>query len=136
MIIGTGNDMVEITRIAGALDKYGERFLARLFTATERAKAERRAGGIHGMAPTLAKRFAAKEAGAKALGTGFAGGVYWRDIGVINLHSGQPTLHFTGGAAARLAELTPPGYMAVVHLALTDDYPWALANVTIEALPL
>ena len=136
MIIGIGNDKMDIRRIEATLQKYGARFLNRVFTPIEQAKAEKRAGGIHGSAPTLAKRFAAKEACAKALGTGIAAGVHWRDIEVVNLPSGQPTLNLTGGAARHLARLTPPAHRAVVHVALTDDIPYAEAQVIIEALPL
>ena len=144
MIIGIGNDKIDISRIERTLAQFGDRFLNRIYTPLEQAKAQRRAGGqdnrVRGMAPTLAKRFAAKEACAKALGTGLAQGVFWRDMGVENLASGKPTLILTGGAAAKLAELVqelaPPGHKAVVHLALTDDYPWAEAQVIIEALPV
>ncbi len=135
MIIGIGNDKIDISRIAKTLEQFGDKFLNRIYTPIEQAKAQRRAGGLYGMAPTLAKRFAAKEACAKALGTGLAQGVFWRDMGVENLASGKPTLILSGGAAAKLAELTPPGHISHVHLALTDDYPWAEAQVIIEALP-
>lgn len=136
MILGIGNDKMDIRRIEATLEKFGERFIARVFTPTERAKAEKRAGAPLGVASTLAKRFAAKEACAKALGTGISMGVAWRDMGVVNLPTGQPTIELTGGAAARLAQLTPPNHRAVVHIALTDDFPYAEANVIIEALPL
>ena len=131
MILGVGNDIIDIRRIEMALERYGERFLARVFTATERAKSDARAS----RAASYAKRFAAKEACAKALGTGMRGCVYWRDMGVVNAPSGRPTLALTGGAAERLAQLTPDGMTAVVHLTLTDDWPWAQAFVVIEALP-
>lgn len=136
MIIGIGNDKIDIRRIEKTLEQFGEKFQNRIFTPLEQAKAARRAGGPHGVASTLAKRFAAKEACAKALGTGLSQGVFWRDMGVVNLPSGKPTLQLTGGAAAKLAALLPPGHSGHVHLALTDDYPWAEANVIIEALPV
>ena len=131
MIIGTGSDLCDIRRIQKALDRFGDRFLKRVFTETEIAKAKRR----HIMAPTLAKRFAAKEACAKALGTGMRNGVAWRDMGVVNMRSGQPTMALTGGAAARLAAMTPPGHNAVIHLSMTDEIPYAQAFVIIEAVP-
>ena len=133
MIIGLGSDLCNIERIAGSLDRYGERFLQRVFTVAEQAKAARRP---HTRAGTLAKRFAAKEAFSKAVGTGFKAGVFMKDIGVVNAPSGAPTLHLTGGAAARLAAITPAGHTAVVHLTLTDDHPWAQAFVVIEARPI
>ena len=132
MIIGMGSDLCSIERIQAALDRHGERFERRCFTATERAKAAKRP---HTRAGTLAKRFAAKEAFSKAVGTGFHRGVYMKDVGVVNLPSGAPTLHLENGAAKRLAELTPEGHVAHVHLTLTDDHPWAQAFVIIEALP-
>lgn len=132
MIIGIGNDKIDIRRIESTLERFGPRFLARVFTETEQTKAAQR----HTPAPTLAKRFAAKEACAKALGTGIGGGVHWRNMEVVNLPSGQPTLTLTGGAAARLAKLLPAGHQGRVHLTLTDDYPWAEAHVIIEAVPL
>lgn len=135
MILGIGNDLANISRIEETLARFGERFLDRVYTPVERAKAERRRNVPQVYAATLAKRFAAKEACSKALGTGFRRGVYWRDIGVVNAPSGQPTVHLTGGAAERLAALTPPGHVAVVHLTMTDDYPWAEAQVIIEARP-
>lgn len=131
MIIGIGTDIVDIRRIERTIARFGERFLDRIFTAKERARAERRANRV----PTYAKRFAAKEACAKALGTGFRKGVFFRDIGVVNLASGQPTLSLTGGAAARLASLIPPGFAARIDLALTDEWPLAQAFVIISALP-
>lgn len=131
MILGFGNDLCDIRRIERALERYGERFTHRLFTETERAKSDRRAA----RAASYAKRFAAKEACAKALGTGIGEGVFWTDMGVVNLPSGRPTLALTGGAAARLAAMTPAGMQAVIHLTLTDEYPLAQAQVLIEAAP-
>lgn len=133
MIIGLGSDLCNIERIQASLDRFGERFERRVFTDAERAKASRRPFTKAG---TLAKRFAAKEAFSKAIGTGFKRGVFMKDIGVVNAPSGAPTLALSGGAAARLAELTPPGMTARVHLTLTDDHPWAQAFVIIEAHPL
>ena len=133
MIIAIGSDLCNIERIENSLNRFGERFETRVFTAVERAKAASRPFTKAG---TLAKRFAAKEAFAKAVGTGFKAGVFMADIGVVNSASGAPTLALTGGAAARLAALTPPGHTAVVHLTLTDDHPWAQAFVVIEARPL
>ena len=132
MIIGLGSDLCNIERIQNSLDRFGERFLARVFTEIERAKAERRPFTRAG---TYAKRFAAKEAFAKAVGTGFKRGVFMRDIGVVNLPSGEPTLRVTGGAKERLDALTPPGHAARIHLTMTDDHPFALAVVVITALP-
>jgi holo-[acyl-carrier protein] synthase len=132
VIIGLGSDLCNIERIAGSLARYGARFEARVFTDVERAKAARRP---HTIAGTYAKRFAAKEAFSKAVGTGFKRGVFMRDIGVINAPSGAPTLHLTGGAKARLDEMTPTGHKALIHLTLTDDHPWAQAFVIIEAIP-
>ncbi len=134
MILGIGNDVVDIRRIEQTLERHGERFLERVFTPVERAKAERRTERIR--ASTYAKRFAAKEAAAKALGTGFRAGVFFRDLGVVNLRSGQPTMQMTGGAAARLAAITPPGHVAQVSLTMTDEYPYASAVVIISAVPL
>lgn len=131
MIIGIGNDIVDIRRIEATLQRYGDRFLTRVFTDVERAKSDRRSG----RAASYAKRFAAKEACSKALGTGFRRGVYWRDMGVINLPSGRPTLHLTGGAAQHLSRLTPEGYEARIDLTLTDDFPIAEAVVIISCLP-
>jgi holo-[acyl-carrier protein] synthase len=130
MIIGIGSDLIDIRRIERTLERYGERFLQRVFTAVEREKSERRANRAH----SYARRYAAKEAGAKALGTGFRAGVFWRDIGVVNLPSGKPTLMLTGGAAARLALITPPGMTAQVDVSLTDEPPLAQAIVIITAL--
>lgn len=131
MIIGLGNDLCDIRRIEKTLDRFGDRFVNRIYTETEKAKAFRRANP----AWTLAKRFAAKEACSKALGTGFRKGVFWRDMGVVNLPSGRPTLALTGGAAARLAAITPDGTVADIQLTLTDEYPIAEAIVIIQALP-
>lgn len=133
MIIAIGSDLCNIERIQNSLDRFGERFINRVFTDVEKAKAARRP---YTMAGTLAKRFAAKEAFSKAVGTGFKAGVFMKDIGVVNARSGAPTLALTGGAAARLAAITPEGYEAFVHLTLTDDHPWAQAFVVIEARPL
>lgn len=134
MILGLGNDIVDIRRIERTIARHGDRFLGRVFTETERAKAERRTETIR--AATYAKRFAAKEAASKALGTGFRAGVFFRDLGVVNLPSGQPTMRMTGAAAARLAKITPPGHEPRVHLTMTDEYPYAEAVVIIEAVPL
>lgn len=134
MILGIGNDLCDIRRIAKSIDRFGERFLNRVFTEAERAKADRRTSADM-RAATYAKRFAAKEACAKALGTGFAEGVFLHDIGVVNLASGQPTLALTGGAALRLDAITPPGMSARIHLTMTDEYPLAEAVVVISALP-
>jgi holo-[acyl-carrier protein] synthase len=131
MILGIGTDLANIDRIQGTLDRFGDRFRNRVFTATELAKAARRADE----AGTLAKRWAAKEACSKALGTGLAMGISWRDMAVTNLHSGQPVMALTGWAAQKLADMTPAGHHAVVHVTLTDDHPWAQAFVVIEARP-
>jgi holo-[acyl-carrier protein] synthase len=131
VIIGLGNDIVDIRRIEATLERYGERFVARVFTDIERAKSDGRAQ----RAASYAKRFAAKEACAKALGTGLRDGVFWRDMGVINLPSGRPTLALTGGAARQLARIMPSGCVARIDLALTDDFPLAEAVVIISALP-
>ncbi len=131
MIIGIGSDLCDIRRIEKSLERHAERFTHRLFTETERAKAEGRAH----RAATYAKRFAAKEACAKALGTGIRRGVFWKDMGVVNLPSGAPTMALTGGAAERLKAITPAGHRAVIHLTITDDHPWAQAFIVIEALP-
>jgi holo-[acyl-carrier protein] synthase len=127
-LIGLGSDLCNIERIAGSIDRFGDRFINRIFTDIEQAKANRRELT---RAATFAKRFAAKEACAKALGTGFRQGVFWRDMGVVNLPSGQPTLQLSGGAAARLAQITPRGHKAAIHLTMTDDHPWAQAIVLI-----
>jgi len=134
VILGLGSDLVDIRRIERTLERHGDRFIDRVFTPLERAKAERRTEKIR--AGTYAKRFAAKEAAAKALGTGFAAGVFFRDLGVVNLRSGKPTLVLTGGAAERLALLTPPGHGAQIDLSMTDEYPYASAIVIISAVPL
>ena len=131
MIIGFGADLCDIRRIADALERHGERFAARLFTPLEREHCDGKAA----RAASYAKRFAAKEACAKALGVGINHGVGWLDMGVVNLSSGQPTLELTGGAAARLRKITPPGMAARVHLTLTDEEPYAQAMVLIEAGP-
>ena len=132
MIIGLGSDLCNIERIANSLERWGEKFERRCFTEVERAKAARRP---YTRAGTYAKRFAAKEAFTKAIGTGFSNGVFHKDIGVVNAPSGAPTLALTGGAEARLAALIPPGHDAVIHLTLTDYHPWAQAFVVIEARP-
>jgi len=132
MIIGLGSDLCDARRIEKTLARHGDRFLDRIFTATERAKAERRAN----RAETYAKRFAAKEACSKALGTGFRKGVFWRDMGVVNLPSGRPTMKLTGGALERLKAITPPGHEAVIDVSLTDEGPLAQAIVIIQAVPL
>ena len=131
MIIGIGNDTIDIRRVEKVLDKYGERFTHRIFTDVEVRKSERR----RLRAASYAKRFAAKEACSKALGTGMSGGVFWRDMGVVNLPSGKPTMALTGGAAKRLAALTPAGRRAEIHVTITDDFPLAQALVIIEAVP-
>ena len=130
MIVGLGSDLCNIERIANSLERFGDRFEQRVFTDVERAKAARRPFTKTG---TLAKRFAAKEAFSKAVGTGFKRGVYMKDIGVVNLPSGAPTLELTGGARARLDELTPDGHAIEVHLTMTDDHPWAQAFVILYA---
>jgi holo-[acyl-carrier protein] synthase len=130
MIVGIGSDMCDIRRIENSIERFGERFLNRVFTDVEKAKAERRP---YTRAGTLAKRFAAKEAFSKAVGTGFKRGVFMKDIGVVNLASGQPTLHLTGGAKARLESLVPEGHAIDIHLTLTDEYPWAQAFVMLVA---
>ncbi|MEH6755973.1 MAG: holo-ACP synthase [Parasphingorhabdus sp.] len=132
MIIGLGSDLCNIDRIQNSLNRFGERFEKRVFTEVERTKAAHRP---YTKAGTYAKRFAAKEAYSKAVGTGFKAGVFMKDIGVINAKSGAPTLILTGGAKKRLDALTPAGYTAIVHLTLTDDHPWAQAFVIIEAMP-
>ena len=130
MIIGIGSDLIDIRRIEKTLDRHGERFVARVFTDIEQRKSDARMT----RAASYAKRFAAKEACAKALGTGLAQGVFWRDMGVVNLPGGKPTMRLTGGAAERLAKITPPGRTASIHLTITDDFPLAQAFVIIEAL--
>ena len=131
MIIGIGSDLVDVRRIERVIDRHGERFLARIFTATERARAERRADRFE----TYAKRFAAKEACAKALGTGLRAGVFWRDMGVVNLPSGRPTMQLTGGALKRLQAITPKGCEARIDVTITDEGPMAQAFVMISAAP-
>ncbi|MEM1192683.1 MAG: holo-ACP synthase [Pseudomonadota bacterium] len=131
MIIGIGNDIIDIRRIEKTLARHGDRFVQRLFTSIEQEKSDRR----HLRAASYAKRFAAKEACAKALGTGLAKGVFWRDMGVVNLPGGKPTMALTGGARARLDALTPAGFDAAIHLTITDDFPTAQAIVIIEAMP-
>ena len=133
MIVGIGSDLCSIERIQASLDRFGERFEQRVFTAVVRAKAKRRPLTRAG---TLAKRFAAKEAFAKAVGTGFRAGVFMKDIGVVNAPSGAPTLELTGGALARLDALAPPGHAVDIHLTMTDDHPWAQAFVILFARPL
>lgn len=132
MILGLGSDLVDIRRIEKVLARHGDRFIQRIFTPIERAKAERRATRID----TYAKRFAAKEACSKALGTGFRNGVFFRDMGVVNLPSGRPTMSLTGGALARLKAITPDGFEARIDISLTDEYPLAQAIVIISAVPL
>ncbi len=132
MIIGIGSDLCSIERIQNSLDRFGARFTNRVFTEVERAKADRRPFTKAG---TYAKRFAAKEAFSKAVGTGFKRGVFMKDIGVVNAVSGAPTLKLTGGAKQRLDVMTPSGYEAIVHLTMTDDHPWAQAFIIIEAVP-
>ena len=131
MILGVGTDLANIERIAGVLDRHGDRFRNRVFTEIEIAKSRRR----RDEAGTLAKRWAAKEACSKALGTGLRMGIAWRDMAVSNLRTGQPVMHLTGWAASRLDAMTPAGHVARVHVTLTDDHPWAQAFVVIEALP-
>ena len=132
MILGIGNDLIDIRRVEKTLDRFGARFVERVFTDVERKKSDRRAA----RAASYAKRFAAKEACAKALGTGVPRrGVYWRDLGVVNLPSGKPTMHLTNGAARRLEEMTPEGMNAQVDITITDDYPFAQAIVIISAVP-
>jgi holo-[acyl-carrier protein] synthase len=131
VILGVGNDLIDIRRIEKTLERYGERFTARVFTDLERKKSDAR----RQRAASYAKRFAAKEACAKALGTGLRGGVYWRDMGVVNLPSGRPTLQLTGGAAKVLKELTPDGFEARIDLTITDDFPLAAAIVIISGIP-
>ncbi len=131
MIIGLGNDMIDIRRIEKSLERFGDRFINRIFTPVEQQKSDRRAA----RAASYAKRFAAKEACAKALGTGFRKSVYWCDLGVVNEPSGRPTMVLTGGAARQLAAITPAGYTPVIHLTITDDFPWAQAIVMISGVP-
>lgn len=132
MILGIGNDLIDIRRIEKTLSRFGDRFLDRVYTVAERRRSDAKAGRI----ASYAKRYAAKEACAKALGTGFRQGVYWRDMGVVNLSSGRPTLRLTGGAAAQLARLVPKGYEPRIDLTLTDEFPIAEAVVVISAIPV
>ncbi|MGE0501378.1 MAG: holo-ACP synthase [Rhizobiaceae bacterium] len=132
MILGIGSDLIDIRRIEKTLERHGDRFVHRIFTEIERTRSDRRAE----RAASYAKRFAAKEACAKALGTGLARGVFWRDMGVVNLPGGRPTMHLTGGAQKRLDEMVPDGHRAQIHVTITDDFPLAQAFVIIEALPL
>jgi holo-[acyl-carrier protein] synthase len=134
VILGLGNDLIDIRRIEKTITTHGERFLARVYTDIERAKSDRRAGTPVGRAASYAKRFAAKEACAKALGTGLNQGVYWRDMGVVNLPGGKPTMALTGGALKRLEKITPPGYRPQIDLTITDDFPLAQAIVIISAV--
>jgi holo-[acyl-carrier protein] synthase len=131
MIIGLGSDLIDIRRIEKSLERYGARFTERLFTEIEKRKSDAR----HQRAASYAKRFAAKEACAKALGTGMSHGVFWRDMGVVNLPGGKPTMNLTNGAAKRLTAMMPDGHKPVIHLTITDDYPLAQAFVIIEAVP-
>lgn len=131
MIIGIGSDLIDINRVEKVLERHGERFIQRVFTPIEIRKSERR----RMRAASYAKRFAAKEACAKALGTGMSAGVFWRDMGVVNLPSGKPTMALTGGAAKRLESLLPAGHRAVIHVTITDEFPLAQAFVMIEAVP-
>jgi len=132
MIIGIGSDLIDIRRIEKSLERHGRRFIQRIYTEVEQARSENR----RARAASYAKRFAAKEACAKALGTGLAQGVFWRDMGVVNQPSGKPTMALTGGAAARLDKILPKGHRAAIHLTITDDFPLAQAFVIIEALPV
>lgn len=132
MILGVGNDMIDIRRIETTLEKFGDRFVARVFTDIEKAKSDRRAQ----RAASYAKRFAAKEACSKALGTGFRKGVFWRDLGVVNMPSGRPTMVLTGGAARHLETLVPAGHRPDIHLTITDDFPYAQAIVIISCIPV
>ncbi|KAA3450890.1 holo-ACP synthase [Mesorhizobium sp. SARCC-RB16n] len=132
MIIGIGSDLIDIRRIEKSLERHGQRFIQRIYTEVEQARSENR----RARAASYAKRFAAKEACAKALGTGLAQGVFWRDMGVVNLPSGAPTMALTGGALARLEKILPQDYRAVIHLTITDDFPLAQAFVIIEGLPV
>ncbi|KKX34449.1 holo-ACP synthase [Rhizobium sp. LC145] len=131
MIIGLGSDIVDIRRVEKSIERFGERFTHRCFTDIERAKSDRRKN----RAASYAKRFAAKEACSKALGTGLAQGVFWKDMGVVNLPGGKPTMVLTGGAATRLSGMMPAGHKPVIHITITDEYPYAQAYVLIEALP-
>ncbi|PST20998.1 holo-ACP synthase [Rhizobium sp. JAB6] len=132
MIIGIGSDLIDIRRVEKTMERFGDRFIERCFTDIERAKSE----GRKNKAASYAKRFAAKEACSKALGTGLAQGVFWRDMGVVNLPGGKPTMQLTGGAAERLVSMLPANHRAAIHLTITDDFPLAQAFVIIEALPM
>lgn len=132
MIIGIGSDLIDIRRVEKSLERFGERFTSRCFTEIERKKSD----GRKNRAASYAKRFAAKEACSKALGTGLAQGVFWKDMGVVNLPGGKPTMRLTGGAGERLKAMTPPGHEAHIHITITDDFPLAQAFVIIEALPI
>ncbi|MCB1453920.1 MAG: holo-ACP synthase [Rhizobiaceae bacterium] len=132
MIVGIGSDLIDIRRVEATLERFGERFINRVFTPVEQARSERRKQ----RAASYAKRFAAKEACAKALGTGLSRGVFWRDMGVVNLRGGKPTMNLTGGAAVRLSEMLPANHRALIHITITDDHPLAQAFVIIEALPV
>ncbi|HEY0282782.1 MAG TPA: holo-ACP synthase [Rhizomicrobium sp.] len=132
MILGLGSDLIDIRRVEKSIERFGNRFLDRIFTETERLKSDKRTA----RAASYAKRFAAKEACSKALGTGLNRGVYWRDMGVVNLPGGKPTMQLTGGALARLQEITPKGHTAVIDLTITDDFPLAQAIVIISAVPI
>ncbi|MFB9951259.1 holo-ACP synthase [Rhizobium puerariae] len=132
MIIGLGSDLIDIRRVEKSIERFSERFTHRCFTEIERAKSDRRKN----RAASYAKRFAAKEACSKALGTGLANGVFWKDMGVVNLPGGKPTMVLTGGAAERLAEMVPAGHEPVIHVTITDEYPYAQAFVVIEARPV
>ena len=132
MILGVGNDMIDIRRIETTLEKFGDRFVSRVFTDIEQAKSDRRAQ----RAASYAKRFAAKEACSKALGTGFRKGVFWRDLGVVNMPSGRPTMVLTGGAARHLETLVPAGHRPDIQLTITDDFPYAQASVLIACIPV
>ena len=136
MIIGIGSDLIDIRRVAKVIERHGDRFLDRIFTDAERARAGRRAKSEKMVVATYAKRFAAKEACSKALGTGIAHGVFWKDMGVINMPGGKPTMHLSGGAAERLQAMVPKGHRAAINLTITDDFPLAQAFVIIEALPV
>ena len=131
MILGLGSDLIDIRRIEQTLNRFGERFIDRIFTDVEQQKSDRRAA----RSASYAKRFAAKEACSKALGTGFRNSVFWRDMGVVNEPSGRPTMHLTGGAGEQLASMLPVGHEAKIHVTITDDFPWAQAFVIIEAVP-
>jgi holo-[acyl-carrier protein] synthase len=131
LIVGIGSDLSDIRRVAETLERFGDRFTNRIFTEIERTRSERKPD----RAASYAKRFAAKEACSKALGTGLKAGVFWRDMGVVNMRSGQPTMALTGGAAKRLEAIIPAGHKAVIHVSLTDDHPYAQAFVIIEAVP-